>query len=153
MAILLNIPGADDAAAYARAGEALRTGRLIAFPTETVFGLAARGDPALLRAVLQNLLANAWKFTGKTAHPRVEFGAQRGENGVVFFVRDNGAGFDMAAAGKLFTPFSRLHHASDFPGAGIGLATVERIIRRHGGRIWAESAPNQGAAFYFTLQG
>jgi len=116
-------------------------------------GLAARGDPALLRAVLQNLLANAWKFTGKTAHPRVEFGAQRGEDGVVFFVRDNGAGFDMAAAGKLFTPFSRLHHASDFPGAGIGLATVERIIRRHGGRIWAESAPNRGAAFYFTLQG
>jgi signal transduction histidine kinase len=114
-------------------------------------GLCAVGDPGLLRAALANLLGNAWKFTAKTSHPHIEFGAfqQNGDRG--FYVRDNGAGFDMAYAGKLFGAFQRLHQASDFEGTGIGLATVQRVINRHGGRIWAEGAVGQGAVFYFTL--
>ncbi|MDA8381883.1 MAG: ATP-binding protein [Betaproteobacteria bacterium] len=113
--------------------------------------IQAEGDPHLLQIALENLLRNAWKFTGKRAHPRIEFGRleQEGEN--VYFVRDNGAGFDMAYADRLFKPFQRLHSASEFEGTGIGLATVARIMRRHGGRVWAEGAPDAGATFYFTL--
>ena len=122
--------------------------------------LKASGDERLLRIVLDNLLSNSWKFTSKEPRARIEFGSQggaaqaQGEGGVdekVFFVRDNGAGFDMAYANKLFGAFQRLHSAEDFPGHGVGLATVQRIVNRHGGRIWAESAPGQGATFYFTL--
>lgn len=114
-------------------------------------GLEATGDPALLRALLLNLLGNAWKFTGGTPSPRVEVGAYDGAGGRACFVRDNGAGFDMASAGRLFDPFQRLHNADEFPGTGIGLATVRRIVTRHGGTIRAEASPGQGAAFIFTL--
>lgn len=110
--------------------------------------LAAEGDAKLLRIALDNLLGNAWKFTGRRADARIEFGR---EDGAVFFVRDNGAGFDMAYADKLFGAFQRLHDAGEFPGTGIGLATAQRVIHKHGGRIWAESAPDAGATFRFTL--
>ncbi|MDE2292991.1 MAG: hypothetical protein KGL53_12990 [Elusimicrobia bacterium] len=116
-------------------------------------GLAARGDARLLGSLLANLLANAWKFTARTPRARVEFGAEGGEGERVFCVRDNGAGFDMRRAGRLFEPFHRLHAASDFPGNGIGLATARRIVARHGGRMWADSEPGRGASFYFTLPG
>ncbi len=116
-------------------------------------GITARGDGSLLRAVLENLLGNAFKFTSRAASPRIEFGAHDdGTSGErVYFVRDNGAGFDMQYADKLFTPFQRLHSTTDFPGTGVGLATVQRIVRRHGGRVWAESRPGEGATFSFTL--
>jgi signal transduction histidine kinase len=114
-------------------------------------GLGAQGDPGLLRAALENLLGNAWKYSSKQAQARIEFGAGEQAGETVYFVRDNGIGFDMAHAGKLFGPFQRLHHQNEFEGSGIGLATVRRIIQRHGGRIWAESMPGQGATFYFTL--
>jgi light-regulated signal transduction histidine kinase (bacteriophytochrome) len=114
-------------------------------------GLVTTGDAGLLRVALENLLGNAWKFTSKKQRARIEFG--RAENPPIYFVRDNGAGFDMAYANKLFSAFQRLHNASEFPGTGIGLATVQRIIARHGGRIWAEAAVGQGATFYFTLFG
>ncbi len=113
--------------------------------------LKAQGDPALLRIVLDNLLRNAWKFSGTRGQARIEFGSTRKERKNIYFVRDNGAGFDMTHASKLFTVFQRLHSAEEFPGIGIGLATVQRIIARHGGRIWAEGAVNAGATFYFTL--
>jgi PAS domain S-box-containing protein len=115
-------------------------------------GLIAWGDGRLLHVVLDNLLGNAWKFTGKRADPQIEFGMQVQNDEPVYFVRDNGAGFDMAYAEKLFGAFQRLHGADEFPGIGIGLATVQRIIHKHGGRIWAESKVEQGAAFYFTLE-
>jgi PAS domain S-box-containing protein len=111
----------------------------------------SNGDPALLRALLDNLLGNAWKFTGARPNARIEFGFERREGAVVYYVKDNGAGFDMAYADKLFAPFQRLHKASEFAGTGIGLATVQRIVRRHGGEIWAEGAVSRGATFYFTL--
>ncbi|MCU1277102.1 MAG: hybrid sensor histidine kinase/response regulator [bacterium] len=111
----------------------------------------ASGDAGLLRAALENLLGNAWKFTGKTTAPRIELGVQARDGGSAYYVRDNGAGFDMAYAHKLFVPFQRLHERSEFEGAGIGLATVQRIITRHGGKLWAESTPGQGATFWFTL--
>ncbi len=114
-------------------------------------GLSAQGDPGLLRIALENLLANAWKFTAKVAHPRVEFGRCESHGTPAYYVRDNGAGFDMAYAGKLFDAFQRLHSASDFPGTGIGLATVKRIIARHHGGVWAHAAPGAGATFYFTV--
>lgn len=114
-------------------------------------GLVATGDAGLLRVALENLLGNAWKFTSKKRRARIEFG--RAENPLIYFVRDNGAGFDMAGANKLFSVFQRLHSVSEFPGTGIGLATVQRIISRHGGRVWAEAAVGQGATFYFTLCG
>jgi K+-sensing histidine kinase KdpD len=117
--------------------------------------LKADGDRHLLEAVLQNLLGNAWKFTSKETQASIEFG-EFGEttqnNEKVFYVKDNGDGFDMAYANnRLFTPFQRLHHQEEFPGTGVGLATVQRIIHKHSGRIWAESKPKQGATFYFTL--
>jgi signal transduction histidine kinase len=115
-------------------------------------GLRAVGDMVLLRAVLTNLLGNAWKFTSKCTNARVEVGkTSDGAGGTAFFVRDNGAGFDMKSAEQLFGAFRRLHRQEEFPGTGVGLATVQRIIARHGGRIWAESHPGQGATFFFTL--
>ena len=114
--------------------------------------LAANADPRLVEIVLTNLLGNAWKFTGKRDRARIELGAQLDQRPAVYFVRDNGAGFDPAQAGKLFGVFQRLHTAGDFEGTGIGLATVQRIIHRHGGRIWAEAEVDRGATFYFTLQ-
>jgi light-regulated signal transduction histidine kinase (bacteriophytochrome) len=143
-------------------------------------GLIARGDSRLLNVVLENLLNNAWKFTAKNLHPRIEFGAILPESEIsetaasetvisesavsepmatdafgnpipTYFVRDDGVGFDMAYVGKLFSSFQRLHSMSEFPGNGIGLATVQRIVHRHGGRVWAEGSIDQGATFYFTL--
>ena len=116
-------------------------------------GCRAWGDPQLLRALLENLLGNAWKYTGKTEHPEISFGVLRDPAGEeIFHVRDNGAGFDMAYVDKLFLPFQRLHKAEDFEGSGVGLASAARVVRRHRGRIWAESAPGQGATFHFTLE-
>jgi light-regulated signal transduction histidine kinase (bacteriophytochrome) len=126
-------------------------------------GLLADGDPHLLQVMLENLLGNAWKFTSKTAHACIEFGisippvlppgkrSPSTSNKVIYFVRDNGAGFNMNYADKLFAPFQRLHKTSEFEGTGIGLATVARIVQRHGGQVWATSEVNQGATFYFTL--
>lgn len=114
-------------------------------------GLIAKGDARLLRIALSNLLQNAWKFTSKRDRAFIEFGRDRDSSRPTYFVRDNGAGFDMAYAEKLFGAFQRLHSMDDFAGTGIGLATVERILHKHGGRIWAESAPDQGATFFFTL--
>jgi light-regulated signal transduction histidine kinase (bacteriophytochrome) len=115
-------------------------------------GLEASADARLMRAALENLLGNAWKYTARHEQPRIEFGAQPQPSAPpVYFVRDNGAGFDMAYVDRLFVAFQRLHSAQEFPGDGIGLATVRRIIHRHGGRVWAEGALNQGATFYFSL--
>jgi len=115
-------------------------------------GLSAHADPQLLAIVLENLLGNAWKFTGKAAGACIEVGQERNGAGGPFYVRDNGAGFDMAYADKLFGAFQRLHLDSDFEGTGIGLVTVQRIVARHGGRIWAEGAVGKGATFRFTLE-
>ena len=110
------------------------------------------GDTHLLQVVLENLLNNAWKFTTQQPQPIVELGSSMPDSGIpTYFVRDNGAGFDMTYVEKLFSPFQRLHRMQDFPGNGIGLATVQRIVHRHGGRVWAEGIVGQGATFYFTL--
>jgi PAS domain S-box-containing protein len=115
-------------------------------------GIKVDADARLLRIVLENLLGNAWKFTARIAAARIELGSiKQADGNVACFVRDNGAGFDMAYADKMFAPFQRLHNVKDFPGTGIGLATVERIIHRHAGRIWAESAVDAGTTIYFTL--
>jgi light-regulated signal transduction histidine kinase (bacteriophytochrome) len=114
-------------------------------------GLVAEGDQRLIRVVLDNLLGNAWKYTQKCAAPVIEFGMTERDGVRTYYVKDNGAGFDMAYVGKLFAPFQRLHTVEEFPGTGIGLATVQRIIHRHGGRIWADGAVGQGATFSFTL--
>ncbi|ABG03082.1 PAS/PAC sensor signal transduction histidine kinase [Rubrobacter xylanophilus DSM 9941] len=142
-----------DLSAMARSiGEELRQGepdRRVEFIVAG--GLAAEGDRRLLRVALANLLENAWKFTRRTPRPRIVFGRIERGGERVFFVRDNGVGFDMAYAGKLFGPFQRLHAEEEFEGTGIGLAAVARVIERHGGRVWAEGAEGEGATFYFTL--
>jgi len=114
-------------------------------------GVVVTGDGQLLRIALENLLENAWKFTGKQPEPRVEFGVTQASGEPTYFVRDNGAGFDMTYADRLFGPFQRLHAQGEFAGSGIGLATVQRIIHRHGGQVWAEGLVGQGATFQFTL--
>jgi signal transduction histidine kinase len=113
-------------------------------------GLVARGDRTLIHVALINLIGNAWKFTSQIELPRIVIGRHPGEE-PVFFVRDNGPGFDMASATQLFTPFHRLHGDAEFAGTGIGLATVRRVVARHGGRIWADAAVGVGATFYFSL--
>lgn len=114
-------------------------------------GMTAHGDYRLLRIAMENLLDNAWKYTTHTPNPQVSVGSQIEEHGLTFHVRDNGVGFDMAYAGKLFGPFQRLHSDAQYPGTGIGLVTVQRILARHGGRAWVKAEPNRGATFYFTL--
>lgn len=116
-------------------------------------GIVAQGDARLLRVALENLLGNAWKFTGKTANAKIEFGSKLSADGTrLFFVRDNGAGFDMTYADKLFGVFQRLHQGNEFPGTGVGLATVQRIVFRHGGQVHGAGVPGQGATFYFSLR-
>jgi PAS domain S-box-containing protein len=129
-----------------RAGQPERAVDFVVAP-----GMVAEGDAVLLRAALQNLLHNAWRFTGKRPRARIEVGCTSEPGRTVYHVRDDGAGFDMRYAGKLFAPFQRLHSMEEFPGTGIGLATVQRIIHRHGGKVWAKAEVNQGATFYFTL--
>lgn len=114
-------------------------------------GMAVHGDRRLINDLFVNLLANAWKFTSRTENPRIEVGQSQHGSMATLFVKDNGAGFDMAHEQKLFKPFQRLHGAAEFEGTGVGLATVARIIDRHGGRIWAEGKPSEGAVFYFTM--
>ncbi|HEY3594042.1 MAG TPA: ATP-binding protein, partial [Polyangiaceae bacterium] len=113
--------------------------------------LLVEADSRLMRVLFDNLLGNAWKFTSKTAETRIEVSRQRENGDFVYFVRDNGAGFDMAHAAKLFSPFQRLHSQSDFQGTGIGLATVHRIVDRHGGRVWAEGQVGKGATLFFSI--
>jgi Bacteriophytochrome (light-regulated signal transduction histidine kinase) len=115
-------------------------------------GMTVTGDSRLMRIMLINLFENAWKFTSKHPRARIEFGLVNRDGKKIYFVKDDGAGFDMAYAHKLFGAFQRLHSMADFPGNGIGLATIQRIIHRHGGQVWAEGAIEQGATFYFTLQ-
>uniref|UniRef100_A0A831TW35 histidine kinase n=1 Tax=Geobacter metallireducens TaxID=28232 RepID=A0A831TW35_GEOME len=124
-------------------------GRRVVF--DIVEGVRVKGDARLLASVVENLLLNAWKYTGTREEARIVFGTETRDGAPIYFVRDNGVGFDMAQAGRLFTPFQRLHTQKEFLGTGVGLATVQRIIHRHGGEIWAEAAPDQGATFYFTL--
>lgn len=114
-------------------------------------GVVANGDERMLRAVLENLISNAWKFTSKLPHARIEIGVRNDDGRPAFFVRDNGAGFDPAHAAKMFRPFQRLHSEKEFSGTGIGLATVQKIVQRHGGRAWAEGEPERGATVYFTV--
>ena len=109
------------------------------------------GDELLLGAAVQELLVNAWKFTSQQQQATIEFGVTEQDEETVYFVRDDGVGFDIAYADKLFSAFQRLHSAEQFPGTGIGLATVQRIIHRHGGRIWAQATEGEGATFYFTV--
>jgi PAS domain S-box-containing protein len=138
---------ANDVAAEVRTGEPNHSVRI-----RVEEGLAVDADPQLLRVALENLISNAWKFTRRKAEAVVEIGMSPTDGRRVFFVRDNGAGFDMAYADKLFGPFQRLHAVTDFEGTGIGLATVQRVVHRHGGRIWAHGAVDAGATFYFTLE-
>ena len=125
------------------------TGATVVFEIEP--GLKVQADPVMLRRILDNLIGNAVKYSAKVAQPKVTVGCMPATNPTVFYVRDNGAGFDMQRADKLFGMFQRLHSAKDFPGTGVGLAGVQQIVRRHGGRIWAEARPGEGACFYFTL--
>jgi light-regulated signal transduction histidine kinase (bacteriophytochrome) len=137
---------AGEIAAELRSGQPER-------PAEFVIagGVVAEGDRGLLRIVLANLLGNAWKYTGKRTSARIEFGVDPRADVPAYFVKDDGAGFDMKFANNLFKPFLRLHAAAAFEGNGIGLATAQRIVARHGGRIWGDGAPDQGATFSFTL--
>jgi light-regulated signal transduction histidine kinase (bacteriophytochrome) len=114
-------------------------------------GIVADGDPLLLKDMMANLIGNAWKYTGKKSGARICFGSSVKDGKDVFYVRDNGAGFDMAYADKLFGVFQRLHSSDDYAGHGIGLATVQRIINLHGGKVWAEGTVGLGATFFFTL--
>ena len=123
--------------------------RIVEFESQS--GVIAYGDSQLLRALLDNLLRNAWKFTERKPAAHITFGTTVRDGDTVYYVKDDGAGFDMTHSSKLFGPFQRLHNASEFPGTGIGLATVHRIVDRHGGRVWAEGVVNEGATFYFTL--
>ena len=116
-------------------------------------GMSVQADPRLTRQLLEILIGNAWKFSAGTKACSIELGTGEKDGETFYFVRDNGVGFDMAYAEKLFSVFHRLHRAEEFEGSGVGLAIAQRIVRRHGGRIWAESAPGLGATFYFTLQG
>jgi light-regulated signal transduction histidine kinase (bacteriophytochrome) len=130
--------------------QAREPGRRVRFAIHD--GVRVTADRTLIRTVVQNLVENAWKFTAKREGATIEFGTTAaGDAGVCCYVRDNGAGFDPAFTGKLFQPFQRLHAVTDFPGTGIGLASVQRIVERHGGRAWAEGAVDRGATFYFTL--
>lgn len=138
---------ARDIAAQLNASDAARDTQFVVAP-----GLVVNGDRKLLRVALENLLGNAWKFTAQQPKARIELGAEQEKGRSVFFVRDNGAGFDMKYAERLFVPFERLHRTEEFPGSGIGLATVLKIVRRHGGDVWAEGYVNRGATFYFSLQ-
>ncbi|MDQ5829276.1 MAG: ATP-binding protein [Actinomycetota bacterium] len=113
--------------------------------------MVVTGDAGLLRAALENLLGNAWKFTSKAPHAKIEFGITSHDGAPAYFVRDNGTGFDMAYVDKLFGAFQRLHAADEFEGLEVGLATIQRVIHHHGGRVWAESGVGRGATFYFTL--
>ena len=113
--------------------------------------MSVHADKSLLQVVLENLLGNAWKFTSKVDHARIELGEKMEAQQPVYYVKDNGAGFDMKYAGRIFEPFERLHAPYEFEGTGIGLATVKRILQRHGGEIWAQAAPDGGATFYFRL--
>jgi signal transduction histidine kinase len=146
-------PGRVDLAAIARSSiDDLRDGE----PERQVEvriadGLEVEGDPALLRTLMRNLVSNAWKFTGRQPGATIEVGRKQDESEPTFFVRDTGAGFDMAFARHLFEPFGRLHPEGEYPGVGIGLALCRRIVSRHGGRLWAEAAPDKGATFWFTL--
>jgi light-regulated signal transduction histidine kinase (bacteriophytochrome) len=114
-------------------------------------GMVADGDGGLLKAALENLIGNAWKFSGKRTAAKIEFGITEHEGNSAYFVRDNGAGFNTAYADKLFGAFQRLHGQNEFSGTGIGLATVQRVVHRHGGQVWAEGEVGKGATFYFTL--
>ena len=113
--------------------------------------LVVDGDKRLLKIMMENLLGNAWKFTSRHQMARIEFGAEEQEGKKVCFVRDDGAGFDMAYVNKLFVPFQRLHASTEFPGTGVGLTTIQHIIHRHGGKVWAEGEVEKGATFYFSL--
>ena len=137
---------ADMVAVQLREADPARAAEIVIRPH-----VAASGDPQLLRVVLQNLFENAWKFTRTRPEARIEFGALNAHTDPIYFVRDNGVGFDPDYSDRLFKPFQRLHSARDFEGTGIGLATVHRIVQRHGGRVWAESTPGEGATFSFTL--
>jgi two-component system sensor histidine kinase/response regulator len=145
-----NVDLSDLAAKVLEALQLAESGRRV--DSHVQQGLETWADPGLLRIVLENLLGNAWKYTSKAANPLVEFAQQGQQEGFVTFrVSDNGAGFDMAHKEKLFVAFQRLHTRQDFEGTGIGLAIVQRIVHRHGGRVWAESEPGKGATFFFTL--
>ena len=149
----LELTDVDLSAIAQEAGATLREvepDRQVEFVVEP--GISARADIQLMRLLMGNLLANAWKFTAPHDRARIEFGAHVREGRRIFFIRDDGVGFDDRYVNKLFIPFQRLHRAEDFPGSGIGLATVDRIVRRHGGEIWAESALGEGASFLFTLE-
>jgi len=137
---------AHEVAGELRAGEPERRIEWVIAPQ-----VSAAGDPGLLRVVLQNLIGNAWKYSSRRDVARIEFGSGEKDGRPVYFVRDNGAGFDMTYAKKLFGPFQRLHSEAEFPGSGIGLATVARILHRHGGEARAEARVGEGAVFYFTL--
>ncbi len=125
------------------------TERILEFVIEE--GLVVNGDRRLLKIMMENLLDNAWKFTGRHPRARIEFGAEEQDGTRMYFVRDDGAGFDMAYVNKLFVPFQRLHTPAEFPGTGIGLTSVQRVIHRHGGKVWAEGEVAKGATFYFSL--